>query len=106
MTGTNGYKFRVSDVANVPLRGVMLRLRLLDGEPSIKQLKRGGRLRLRGPDGVDRTVEILGNAATGGKPTQERLDDIGEVDVIVSIEDALKDETPVAIGWEALGPVA
>lgn len=106
MSGTNGYRFRVSDVANVPLRGMMLRLRLLDGEPSIKQLKKGGRLRLQGPDGEDRTVAILGNAATGGKPTQQRLDAIGEVDVIVSIEDALKDDTPVAIGWEALGPVS
>jgi hypothetical protein len=106
MSGTSEYRFRVSDVANVPLRGMMLRLRLLDGEPNAKQLRKGGRLRLQGPDGVDRTVTILGNAAVGGKPTQARLDEVGEVDVIVGIDDALKDDTPVAIGWEALGPVS
>lgn len=106
MNDTTSYRFRVSDVAHVPLRGMLLRLKLLAGEPDAKRLRKGGRLRLHGPDGVERTVSIAGTASTGGRPTQKRLDATGEVDIVIAAEEALEDGVPVAIGWEASGPVS
>lgn len=106
MSGTDGFTFRVSDVAFIQRRGMLLRLKRTAGEPSIKHLARGRRLRLSGPDGEDRTVSIVGHATTGGKPTQKRLDATGEVDVVIRVDEALENETPVAIGWEASGPVS
>jgi hypothetical protein len=41
------FNFRVSDVVDVPLRGTKLRLRLLEGSPSMKDLRVGATLLLR-----------------------------------------------------------
>jgi hypothetical protein len=95
------FRFRVSDVVDVPLRGTLLRLRLVDGSPSMKALGVGDRLRLIDTDGVERQVSITGHAVTGGVPTQQRLDRARELDVLV--DDAAAVE--VEIGWMASGPV-
>lgn len=97
-------RFRVSDATDVPLRGFLLRLRLLEGEPEIRAL-RGGKLRLESPGGESRVVDILDFARMGGKATQERLERTRMLDVVISAEDARGDDDPIRIGWTAVGPV-
>lgn len=94
--------FRVSDVVDVPLRGLLLRLRLVDGTPSMDDLGVGAALRVRSPAGVERDVRVTAHAVTGGRPTQERLNRVRELDVL--IEDGASGE-PIEIGWMASGPV-
>jgi hypothetical protein len=96
-------RFRVSDTFVVPLRGQMLRLKLLEGTPSMKDRSPGRKIRLEGPRGGSRTVTIVDHAATGGRQTQQRLDRIRELDLVISTEDAGTGDERVAIGWFA-GP--
>jgi hypothetical protein len=96
------FSFRVSDVVDVPLRGTVLRLRLVDGAPSMADLGVGSSIRLRSPLGLEADVQITGHSVTGGRPTQERLDRTRELDVLV--DDAALQE-PVEIGWTATGPL-
>jgi hypothetical protein len=99
------FRFRVSDVAQVPLRGYLLRLRLLEGNPAIGDAKPGGWLRLEGPGAVARTVRIVDHSVTGGRQKQQRLSSLGELDVVISVDDARGPEgEPVEIGWTASGP--
>ena len=93
--------FRVSDSMVVPLRGHMLRLKLLEGSPSIKAFKSGGRLRLAGPDGAGGTVDIIGTAAVGGRATQKLLEARREVDVVIPMDQAVVNGSRVQIGWTA-----
>lgn len=101
---SNGVRFRVSDAVAVPLRGMLLRLRRVEGRPSMKRLAKGSKLHLVAPDGTERDVTIVDYSATGGRATQERLDRTGELDVVISAEDAIADDTPVEIGWYATVP--
>ncbi len=98
------FRFRVSDSVEVPLRGHMLRLRLLEGAPSMSDLARGRKLRLESPKSIARIVTIMDHAVTGGRPTQERLDRTRELDVIISAADAGSGGSLVDIGWTASGP--
>lgn len=98
------FRFRVSDSVGVPLRGHMLRLRLLEGRPSIADLAAGRRLRVAAPNGAAREVTIRDHAITSGKSGQDRLDRVRELDVIISGDDAAAGE-PIGIGWTAEGPV-
>lgn len=95
------FRFRVSDVVDVPLRGTLLRLRLVDGTPSMSDLGVGAVLKLHARDGTEREVRIVGHAVTGGAATQRRLERVREVDVL--IDDAAAEA--VEIGWMASGPV-
>ena len=98
------YSFRVSDVVDVPLRGTVLRLRLVEGSPTMNgDLAVGSQLHLRSPSGAERTVTITGHAASSGKASQKRLDRVRELDVVISDEEAVADG-PVEIGWIASGP--
>jgi hypothetical protein len=99
------FEFRVSDVVDVPLRGIMLRLRVVDGAPALSDLAVGKALELRAPDGTVRQVRIAAHPVTGGKPSQKRLDSTREFDVLLA-GDGAADATPVEIGWTATGPVA
>lgn len=106
-TGKQGtrYRFNVSDALDVPLRGFLLRLRLLDGSPATKDIAAGTRLRLMAPNGRERVVTVTAKSLTGGRNTQERLDRTGQIDVIISSDEAYADNDPIGIGWQAEGPV-
>ncbi|NIP80105.1 MAG: hypothetical protein GWM90_13140 [Gemmatimonadetes bacterium] len=95
------YRFRVSDAYFVPLRGWMLRLKLLDGEFHPRMLKPGASLRLLAPDGEERVVTVKGLSTTGGRQRKERVDEYSEYDLVIPPEDAVRDDRQVAIGWEA-----
>lgn len=97
-SGNGRATYRVSDVYEVPLRGVMLRLKVQGGEPSMKDLKRGAAIAVRSPDGARRTVHVKAIGVISGRAKQERLDRTREIDVLVSREDGLADP-PVGIGW-------
>jgi hypothetical protein len=100
------FRFRVSDALDMPLRGFLLRLRLLDGGASIADLGPGALLRLTTPTGRTRLVRVLDHSVTGGRQTQERLDRTRELDIVIARDDAYLDGEPAAIGWIADGPVA
>lgn len=99
------FRFRVSDAVVVPLRGPMLRLKLLEGRPSVRDLAVGRRLLLTAPGGESRELVIAAHSATGGRQTQARLDRLGELDVIVAEVVGGPGGAPVDIGWVASGPV-
>jgi hypothetical protein len=103
-TRSGAFEFRVSDVVDVPLRGIVLRLRLLEGEPALGDLAVGEQLQLRAPDGSERRVSVAAHPVTGGKPSQQRLDRTREFDVLIA-DDAAGVEGAVEIGWTARGPV-
>lgn len=85
------------------MRGYLLRLRLMEGSPSMTELRPGGHLLLRAPDGEEREVRIQDHAITGGRATQARLDRTRELDVIISHADALRGGRPITIGWSVVG---
>ena len=97
------YTFRVSDVVDVPLRGTMLRLRVVDGTPSMADLGTGATLRLRSPAGAERQVTVKAHAVPSGRASQARLDRVRELDVIIADDEAAGAD-PVEIGWTASGP--
>jgi hypothetical protein len=99
------FRFRVSDALQVPLRGLMLRLGRLEGNASIKDLAVGRRIRLTSPTGESRELTIVAHSVVGGRQTQKRLDQLGELDVIVAEPDGAAGGSPVDIGWVATGPV-
>lgn len=80
---THAYRFRVSDAVPVPLRGTMLRLKLLEGEPDLSALKAGSTIRLEGPGGETRSVEVKGLSVTGGRASQKLLRQYGQLDVLI-----------------------
>jgi len=98
------FRFRVSDSMEVPLRGHLLRLKLVEGSPSMKELGRGHTLRIVAPSGESRPVTIIGHSSTGGRATQERLDLTHELDVVIPREDAGEGGSRIGIGWFATGP--
>lgn len=98
---SESFELRVSDATEIPLRGQLVRLRVTRGSPRIKDLAVGQRLRVRAPDGQERSVRIVDHSITSGKLTQKRLDLTKEVDVIIDLEDAVVDGTPIDIGWTA-----
>ena len=99
------FRFNVSDALDVPLRGFLLRLRLEDGAPSVKDIGSGTRLRLTSPTGQERVVTVKDKSVTGGRNTQARLEKTGQIDVIVASDEAYAGGDPIGIGWKAEGPV-
>jgi hypothetical protein len=99
------YRFRVSDAMPVPNRGFLLRLRLVEGDPSVSDIKTGTLLRVTGPRGQARTIRVLDHALTAGPPSQKRLGLTGELDLVISTADGLGVDDEIDIGWEAHGPV-
>ena len=53
------------------------------------------------PDGETRDVTVKGLAATAGRQTKERVETTREFDLVISPEDAVRDDRTVQIGWEA-----
>lgn len=102
----SAFSFRVSDVVDVPLRGTKLRLRLIEGEPSMKELGVGATLLLRTQAGEEGRVRIVAHAVSSGRAQQARLDRTRELDVIVTPDGADPGvRIPAEIGWTASGPV-
>lgn len=100
------YNFRISDVVDVPLRGTKLRLRLIEGQPSMKDLGVGSTLLLRTPSGEQQRARIVAHASSSGRARQDRLDRTRELDVIVTDDGAPPGvRIPAEIGWTASGPV-
>lgn len=104
-TSSGTGRFNVSDALDVPLRGFLLRLRRLEGDVAVKDIDAGTRLRLTAPDGAERLVTVLGKSLTGGRNTQERLQKTGQIDVMISSDDAYADDRAIGIGWTAEGPL-
>lgn len=93
---TNTTTFRVLDALDGPHGGRILRLRLETGEaPTLKRLK-GSTLTARGPEGRERRVEVLGFPVFGGRPSDDRLEKTGRIDLHVS-DDA--EGPPVGLRW-------
>ena len=103
--GGGSFTCRVSDVVDVPLRGTVLRLRVVEGKPSMSDLAVGSNLLLRSTAGAERTVTITAHAVSSGKASQARLDKVRELDVVIS-DAAAQGADPVEIGWIATGPAA
>ena len=99
------FKFRVSDSVAVPRRGYLLRLKLLDGSPALDDVAPGRKLHVRGPSGDPRTVLIKDYSATEGFPSQKKLDERRELDIIVGQDDGLANGDEIQVGWTASGPV-
>ncbi len=100
---SGGYRFRVSDAVEVPLRGTMLRLKRVEGQPSLGALEPGSTVRLQSPEGDTREVSVRGISVTGGRSTQANLDRYGQLDLIIAPEDAAAGGRPVTIGWFLIG---
>jgi len=98
------FQFRVSDAVEIPNRGYLLRLKLINGDPAVGDLTSGKRIRLRAPGGAERVITIKDTATTIGPVSQTRLDRTREYDVVVATPDAVVDGQIVEIGWEATGP--
>lgn len=94
------FTFRISDVYQVPRRGWVVRLKLLEGTPSVNRLKPGATLWLTSERGEGRSVGIKDIAVTSGRVTQERFERKKELDVLISDEDAAAGP-PLRIGWRA-----
>ena len=99
------FRFRVSDAVQVPLRGYLLRLKLQDGAPALADLSPGSRLRVSGPGGGERVIRIKDFSATEGVPSQAKLDQRRELDIVIGPDDGLVDGQEIQIGWVASGPV-
>lgn len=99
------FQFRVSDSVQVPLRGYLLRLKLLDGTPGLADVSPGRRIRVRSPNGTERVITIKDFSATAGFPSQEKLEQQRELDIVVDTQDAIVDGREIEIGWIASGPV-
>lgn len=97
------YRFRVSDAYHVPLRGWLLRLKLLDGDFEPSMLKTGTRIRLTSPTGDERTASVRGLAATGGRQSADRVAAYREFDIIIPESDAVQNGRAIDLGW-MVGP--
>lgn len=93
------FQFRVSDALEVPLRGFLLRLRLLNGDPSLKDIAPGKSIRLRSPSGRERVVVVKDYSLVQGVASQKRLDRTRELDILIDTPDAVLDGEVVDIGW-------
>lgn len=101
---SDDFRFRVSDVYEIPRRGHMIRLKLLDGSPSMKDLRPGGSLWLEAPDGRGRPIRIVDIGVSSGRARQDRLERTRELDIVVASADIHADEGRVEIGWHAYPP--
>ncbi len=102
-TKDGGFRFRVSDAVPVPLRGMMLRLKLLEGTPRLEALEPGEEIRIVAPDGETRVARVKAISMTEGRPTQERLEQQRQLDLVIGPEDAGQNGHAVAIGWHVVG---
>lgn len=96
------FRFNVSDACMVPLRGWMLRLKLVEGDFDPSMLSPGSTFRLRSPDGEGWTATVKGLSATAGRQTRKRVEKYKEFDIVIPASDAVRDGGEVAIGWSVV----
>ena len=97
---TKQVAFRVLDALDAPHGGRILRLRLQEGEaPALKSL-RGATLKATSIEGQERSVQVLGFALIGGKPSDDRFLRSGRIDVHVSPESG--DGPSIGPRWEVV----
>lgn len=96
------FRFNVSDSYLVPLRGWLLRLKLVEGDFQPSMLSPGSTFRLVAPDGEERTATVKGLAATAGNQSAARVERYGEFDIVIPAGDAVKDDREVDIGWSVV----
>ncbi len=96
-------RFKVIDALGAPHGGMILRLRLVDGEvPSLRSLK-GATMTASRPDGSQATqVTVDGFAVAGGKASDARFKRTGRVDVRVVGDDSAAE--PIGLRWMMEGP--
>ena len=94
------FEMKVSDIVEVPLRGQMLRLKVVSGAVAVSDLAVGRKLRLTGPSGEQQVVEIVAHTLSGGNVTQKRLDQYGEFDALVRPVEGAQ-ESPIDYGFRA-----
>lgn len=99
---SGSWRFHVSDVVRVPLRGYLLRLRLVQGDPELSALEPGKTIRLVGPDGAERTATVKALSVTQGRPSQARMEKKRELDLVVPPAD-VEGSPPVEMGWSVVG---
>jgi hypothetical protein len=98
------FRFSVIDALDAPHGdGRVLRLRVVDGEPRVRKLRRA-RLVASSPDGTSREVRVRGFPVFGGKPSDRRIRETGRVDVHVS-DDGATGAPPISRRWILEGPV-
>lgn len=96
-------EFKIVDALQAPRRGRILRLRTVEGTPTVDALE-GATMEAIGPRGdEERRVRIIGFPTIGGRPDDERYARTGRVDVVVVPvdHDALDD---ILFGWTLRGP--
>lgn len=96
------FRFNVSDSYLIPLRGWMLRLKLVEGDFAPSMLKPGATFRIVTPEGEEWDATVKGLSSTGGRQTQERVDTYREFDLVVPTSDAVRDGREVEIGWTVI----
>lgn len=96
------FRFNVSDSYHIPLRGWMLRLKLVEGSFDPSMLSPGKTFRVVGPDGEERTVTVKGLSVTGGRQTKARVEEYHEFDVVIPAGDGVVDGREIEIGWTAV----
>lgn len=105
MAGGESFELRVSDVVNVPLRGLLLRLKVVSGQPRTADIAVGRKLSVRSARGAEQTVRIVAHSITGGNVSQKRLDKVRELDVVVTSDHAAELQL-IDFGWAVHGPVS
>lgn len=105
MTRAEAFELRVSDVVDVPLRGLLLRLKVVSGQPRTGDIAVGRKLSVRGSSGAQQTVRIVAHSITGGNVSQARLDQVRELDVLVTSDESTK-LLPIDFGSTVFGPLS
>jgi|SRR5687767_14157162 len=105
MTGAEPFELRVSDVMDVPLRGLLLRLKLVSGKPRTADIAVGRKLTVKAVNGAEQTVRIVAHSITGGNVSQDRLDRVRELDIVVTPESD-EELRPIDFGNTVRGPVS
>ena len=92
--------YRVIDAMDAPHGGRILRLKLIEGDaPSPREVK-GARYEATSPDGTSRcALRVDGFAVFGGRPSSDRIERTGRVDVHVFAENQ-DDASQIGLKWE------
>ncbi|HKK92805.1 MAG TPA: hypothetical protein VJ925_05200 [Longimicrobiales bacterium] len=77
-------RFRVLDAMPAPHGGHILQLRLQEGDAPALRVLRSAKLTASGPDGQRAEAEVSGFALFGGKPSAERFERTGRIDLHVT----------------------